>query len=144
MFAISKYIYVLASSILINIPRSILHFCTISFLFLSILLLLANIVAMSCIFVCVKFFSIGFKYRVFQDTLFVHFRLPCFSCFSSSRRTVPNFRNIFVYRFITGVLMRAKFTRFPRAAGEPPRSFLAAGSLLARFFPQESRKFRTH
>jgi two-component system response regulator DesR len=26
--------------------------------------------------VCVKFFSIGFKYRVFQDTLFVHFRLP--------------------------------------------------------------------
>jgi len=39
--------------------------------------------------------------------------------------------------------MRAKFTRFPRAAGEPPRSFLAAGSLLARFFPQESRKFRT-
>ncbi|MEL3956437.1 restriction endonuclease subunit S [Caldifermentibacillus hisashii] len=26
--------------------------------------------------VCVKFFSIGFKYRVFQDTLFVHFRPP--------------------------------------------------------------------
>ncbi|AJH78345.1 hypothetical protein BF29_2231 [Heyndrickxia coagulans DSM 1 = ATCC 7050] len=30
--------------------------------------------------VCVKFFSTRFKYRVFQDTLFVHFRLPCFTC----------------------------------------------------------------
>ncbi|WP_235801114.1 CRISPR-associated protein Cas5, partial [Heyndrickxia coagulans] len=29
--------------------------------------------------VCVKFFSTRFKYRVFQDTLFVHFRLPCFT-----------------------------------------------------------------
>ncbi|SHE95316.1 hypothetical protein SAMN02745208_01161, partial [Heyndrickxia coagulans DSM 1 = ATCC 7050] len=31
------------------------------------------------------------------------------------------------------MLRRAKFTRFPRAASEPPRSYLAAGSLLARF-----------
>ncbi|SHF53405.1 hypothetical protein SAMN02745208_02212, partial [Heyndrickxia coagulans DSM 1 = ATCC 7050] len=31
------------------------------------------------------------------------------------------------------MLRRAKFTRFPRAASEPPRSSLAAGSLLARF-----------
>jgi len=40
----------------------------------------ANYVNLKVAVVCVKFFSTRFKYRVFQDTLFVHFRLPCFTC----------------------------------------------------------------